>query len=321
MCYSNIGILTMINRRQFTGALAALGAAAVTAPVLRAADEPKKPASKYIDVHTHIGTYTNNNKELTVAGLIEWMDAHDVAKAVVLPLVSPESTTYLQLPDVALKAAKDHPDRLIPFCSLDPRSIIVGGRQGIIDILKRYIDQGAKGFGEHKVGLDFDDPLMMRVYDACQEVKLPLLFHIDDIRGKDKPGLPRLENAIRSFPELTFIGHGPGWWGSISGDTKDLGGYPNGKVAPGGAIDHLMETYPNIYGDLSAGSGANAIGRDREFGLEFLVRRQDRLMFGTDYLQPGQAVPQFELFESLDLPAEVAQKIFRGNAERALKLV
>jgi len=81
-----------------------------------------------------------------------------------------------------------------------------------------------------------------------------------------------------------------------------------------------METYPNIFGDLSAGSGANAIGRDREFGAEFLIRRQDRLLFGTDYLQPGQAVPQFELLESFKLPYDVATKIYRGNAERVLKL-
>ncbi|GIS61065.1 MAG: hypothetical protein CM1200mP2_32900 [Planctomycetaceae bacterium] len=34
-------------------------------------------------------------------------------------------------------------------------------------------------------------------------------------------------------------------------------------------------------------------------------------MFGTDYLQPGQAVPQFELFDNLDLPAAVQKKVFR----------
>ena len=81
-----------------------------------------------------------------------------------------------------------------------------------------------------------------------------------------------------------------------------------------------MEEYPNIYGDLSAGSGANAISRDLEFGREFLIRRQDRVCFGTDYLQPGQAVPQFDLFASMDLPADVRQKVYRGNAERLLKL-
>jgi predicted TIM-barrel fold metal-dependent hydrolase len=282
----------------------------------------KAKASKYIDVHTHIGTYTNGNKELSADALVRWMDLHDIEKAVVLPLVSPESTTYLQLPDAALKAAKEHPSRLIPFCSIDPRAIIRGGVSGLVDILKKYVEQGAKGFGEHKVGLNFDDPLMMRVYEACQQVGIPLLFHLDNARGKDEPGLPRLENAIRGFPQLNFIGHGPGWWASISGGTsqRDLGSYPTKAVQPGGAIDRLMEKYPNIFGDLSAGSGARSISRDKKFGREFLVRRQDRLLFGTDYLQPGQQVPQFALFDELKLPAVVEAKIFRGNAERLLKL-
>jgi predicted TIM-barrel fold metal-dependent hydrolase len=143
---------------------------------------------------------------------------------------------------------------------------------------------------------------------------------MDGIRGKDKPGLPRLEHALATFPKLNFIGHGPGWWASISGDVKSLDDYPKGAVATGGAIDRLMTMYPNIHGDLSAGSGANSISRDKTFGREFMIRRQDRLMFGTDYLQPGQAVPQFELFDSLNLPADVQAKIFKRNAEQLLKL-
>ena len=101
---------------------------------------------------------------------------------------------------------------------------------------------------------------------------------------------------------------------------KDLGGYPKTPVKPGGAIDRLMTKYPNIFGDLSAGSGANAISRDTVFGRKFLNRRQDRLMFGTDYLQPGQRVPQFELFDSLKLPADMQAKIFRNNAKRIIKI-
>ena len=125
---------------------------------------------------------------------------------------------------------------------------------------------------------------------------------------------------MRSFPELIFIGHGPGWWASISGDIKTLGGYPKGPVQPGGGIDRLMDKYPNIYGDLSAGSGANAIARDKKFGRDFLIRRQARLIFGTDYLPPGQHVPQFELYDNLDLPKEVQAKVFKQNAIRVLKL-
>lgn len=313
------------SRREFlTKSAGALTAAAMLGrfshPGLFAADASPRRASKYIDVHTHIGTTWNGNKELTPSDLLKWMDEHDIEKSVLLPLTSPESSSFLLLTEPALAAAKEHPDRFIPFCSIDPRTSVVGGAKGFRSVIQSYVDKGAKGFGEHKVGLDFDDPLMMQIYEVCQEIGIPLLFHMDDIRGKDRPGLPRLEHALATFPKLNFIGHGPGWWASISGDVKSLGDYPKGKVTPGGAIDQLMDKYANIFGDLSAGSGSNSISRDTTFGREFMIRRQDRLMFGTDYLQPRQDVPQFAVFDGLKLPAEVEKKIFKGNAERILKL-
>jgi len=280
------------------------------------------PAEGMIDVHTHIGTTWNGDEELTPEALLKWMDEHQIEKSVLLPLVSPESSSYLLLTEPALAAGKAYPDRFIPFCCIDPRTSYVGGQKGLTEILKRYVEKGAKGFGEHKCALAFDDVLMFRVYEACQELKIPLLFHMDNQRGLDKPGLPALERALKSFPELNFIGHGPGFWASISGgiDQKELGGYPTGKVNPGGALDNLMEHYPNLYCDLSAGSGANAITRDLEFGREFMLRRQERLLFGTDYLKPGQEVPQFEMLTKLSLPKEAAEKILRKNAIRVLKL-
>ena len=317
--------MKLTRRDILKSAAVSLAGAAASIPVLPglfADEKPARKASKYIDVHTHIGTTWNGNKELTAEGLLLWMDEHDIEKSVLLPLTSPESSSFLLLTEPALKAAKDHPDRFIPFCSVDPRTSLRGGRKGFLEVIGRYVDMGAKGFGEHKVGLNFDDPLMMQIYDVCEELKIPLLFHMDNERGKDQPGLPRLEHALATYPKLKFIGHGPGWWASISGGLtqEELASYPKGKVRPEGAIDRLMEKYPNIYGDLSAGSGANSISRDAEFGRAFMIRRQDRLMFGTDYLQPGQAVPQFEVFDGLDLPKEVAGKIFRGNAEKVLAL-
>jgi hypothetical protein len=41
------------------------------------------------------------------------------------------------------------------------------------------------------------------------------------------------------------------------------------------------------------------------FGREFLIRRADRLLFGTDYLTPDQDIPQFGLFDQFDLPGDV----------------
>jgi predicted TIM-barrel fold metal-dependent hydrolase len=273
-------------------------------------------------MHTHIGQTWNSTDILTAEKLLAWMDENDVAQAIVLPLTSPESSSFLITTDFVLAETKPHRDRLIPFCCLDPRTSYTGGQKGLVSILKRWIDLGAKGFGEHKPGVKIDDARNMALYAACEELELPVLFHLDEQRNMDAPGLPGLEKALHEHPRATFIGHGPGWWGSISGDVKqaELGGYPTGPVAPGGAIDKLMDEYPNLYGDLSAGSGAGAITRDLKFGRDFLIRRADRLMFGTDYLSPGQKVPQLDVYRQVDLPADVEAKIYRDNARRLLKL-
>jgi predicted TIM-barrel fold metal-dependent hydrolase len=316
----------MFTRRRFLFAAAGVSIASFT----HAADKPK-PKYKYIDIHTHVGTFYEG-RELTADGLVKMMDRHGVEKAVVLPLVSPESAPYLQTTESAIAAHKKHPDRLIPFCCLDPRSTTgrpkrfghVAGLAGMKAILKRYKDAGCRGLGEHKVGLPFDHKLMMMLYEACAGLDLPILFHLDDIRSFDTPGLPRLENALKAFPKLPFIGHAAGFWASISGDAteKDFGRYPNipTAVKPGGALDRLMDKYDNLYGDLSEPGGYAAIARDPKFGRAFLIRRASRLLFGTDWLMAEQKVPQFELLESMKLPKEVEERIYLGNAARLLKL-
>ena len=293
------------------------------------ADRPKRKI-KYIDIHTHVGTFYWG-RELTAEGLIKFMDEHGIEKAVVLPLVSPESCLFPQTTEAALTAAKKYPDRLVPFCAVDPRANSGNPKRfgridgpGLVALLKRYKEMGARGFGEHQVGLPFDHPLMMEVYRACEKVGLPILCHLDDIRGIDTPGLPRLENALKTFPKLTFIGHAAGFWASISADatSADFGRYPKipTPVVPGGALERLLAKYPNLYCDLSEPGGYAAIARDRKFGREFILRWTDRLLFGTDVLMSNQEIPQFKLFDSLDLPEDVQYKIYRGNAIRILKL-
>jgi predicted TIM-barrel fold metal-dependent hydrolase len=307
-------------RRVFLGQTTA----ALAAGMATARADALGPASSgpFIDIHTHIGRTWTSEPPVTPEGLIRWMDQHNVAKAVVLPLVSPESSSYLNLTEQALSAAKQHPDRLIPFCCIDPRTSYTGGKKGLRAMVKDYVDQGAKGFGEHKAGLPIDHAKMMDLYEVCDDLKLPVLFHTDNLRGTDAPGLPGLERVLKEFPGVNFIGHGPGFWASISGEVgaADLGGYPTGPVKPGGALDRLFDACPNLWGDLSAGSGAGAIARDRAFGRAFLIRRASRLLFGTDYLKPGQVVPQFELLASFELPAELRRAIERENATRLLGL-
>lgn len=319
-----------LSRRHFlaTSTLAALGVSA--APAVR-------PKHKYIDIHTHL-YFT---RLVGAKGLLEWMDAHDVEHAVIQPLVSPESAPTLhplQTNEAALDAARAHPDRLIAFCCLDPRVTVdptaiktfperqghVAGVKGLTDILKRYKDAGARGLGEHKVGLPFDHPQMMQLYEACDSLELPVLFHLDDLRGIDTVGLPCLENALKAFPNLPLIGHACGFWSSISGDAtkEDFGRYPKvpRPITPGGALDRLMDACANLYCDLSEPGGAIALTRDPAFAREFVLRRADRLLFGSDFLAPGQQVPQFEILAGMNLPDDVQYKIYRGNAIRLLKL-
>src|SRR5262245_34448724 len=106
-----------LSRRRFVTSVLATG---LTASGAAQSAEKTRRKVKYIDIHTHIGTFYWG-KELTADELVRMMDRHDVEKAVVLPLVSPESSPYPQTSEAALAAYKRHPDRLIPFCAVDPR--------------------------------------------------------------------------------------------------------------------------------------------------------------------------------------------------------
>ncbi len=312
----------IVSRREFHAGVIGIVAALSGKDVASAPPQVQAAPGRYVDIHTHLGQTWNSSERLSAEALLRWMDANSIAQAVVLPLVSPEASSFPITTEFVLAETAPHRDRLIPFCVIDPRTSYSGGRAGLIGMLQRFIDAGAKGFGEHKPGVPIDDERNLILFEACGELGLPVLLHLDLQRNIDQPELPGLERVLMHCTETVFIGHGPAWWASISGGTQvaDLSGYPRTPVTPGGAIDRLMDLYRNLYGDLSAGSGAGAIQRDVRFGREFLIRRADRLMFGTDYLSPGQQVPQLELFGELDLPENVQASIFRDNARRLLNL-
>lgn len=307
------------SRRAFQQTVLGLAAGAVAGAAGSVAASAT-PAGKYVDVHVHLTLPWADQPDLDVRRLLAWMDQNQVAQAVVLPLISPEAWHYAVSNDYVLDQTRVHRQRLIPFCDIDPRATYLKPK-AMAALMARYVAAGARGLGEHKCGVAIDDPRNLDVFRVCSDLQLPVLLHMDSIRNVDEPGLPGLEKALRAAPQAKFIGHATAWWNSISGGAtrKELSGYPKGRVQPGGALDRLMDQYPNVFGDLSAGSGLNAIQRDPDFGREFLIRRADRLLFGSDYLAEGQAVEQFALLASLDLPAQVQAKIYRENARRILK--
>ena len=101
--------------------------------------------------------------------------------------------------------------------------------------------------------------------------------------------------------------------------------YPKGKVIPG-RIWELMREYSNLYCDLSAGSGANALMRDRDNAVAFLTEFQDRIYYGCDICASVNRHP-YLLNEFLDtlmadgsLSETVYRKICRENALALLGL-
>ena len=141
---------------------------------------------------------------------------------------------------------------------------------------------------------------------------------VDDI------GLPRLESVLAELPETIFIGHAMGFWSEISSEVNEgtRGGYPKGPIKSPGRLQELLERYPNLYADLSAGSGFNAISRDADYGYRFFEEFQDKLLLGTDICHVNQNVPIVPYLKEALKDGKISEvayrKITRENAEKVL---
>ncbi|UCH36267.1 MAG: amidohydrolase family protein [Armatimonadota bacterium] len=272
-----------------------------------------------IDFHVHIGNMYRERypqySPLSAHQLIDRMDREGIEISVLLPLESPEGSWGYFLTEEAVAARDMYPERLIAFCCVDPRYPLAA------QFIDYFVTQhGCKGFGEHVNGLAFDDERNKVIYAKCNEHGLALDFEINPGLCWDEVGLPRLESCLKEFADVKFVGHGPGFWAAISGDDDGAGGYPKRPITPGGVVDRLLAEYDNLYADLSAGSGYNAMTRDPEFAMGFIGRHWRKLLFGTDYLGQDQPMPQVEWLRALDVSEEVRQAIASENARRLLGL-
>ena len=69
-------------------------------------------------------------------------------------------------------------------------------------ILQREKADGAVAFGEH-YGRDlmFDDPKNLLLYEACEQVGLPVMFHIDQNKNMVEPGMKRVDRVLEMFAD------------------------------------------------------------------------------------------------------------------------
>ncbi len=304
----------------------------------------------FIDVHSH---HSNLSPEY-VDRLVREMDSINLR---VLVNLSGGSGERLKQTVAAMKGR--YPDRFVVFANLSFEDLDEPGYgQRAAARLEQDVKNGAQGLKLFKsFGLDLkrkngervkvDDPELDPVWELCGKLKLPVLIHVAEpavffepvdkynerwLELKQFPGRARPPNRYPSFealmkerdnliarhPNTTFIVAHLGWHGN---DLERLG--------------KLFDRYPNFYVDIAAVLAE--LGRQPYSAHDFLVRYQDRVLFGKDIYNRQEYTCYFRAMETRDeyfeyyrkrhafwriygfqLPDEVLKKIYYQNALRLI---
>lgn len=190
--------------------------------------------------------------------------------------------------------------------------------------IEKYLKLGAIGIGEQKFPVDADSAHVHLIAQIAQDHKVPVLLHFE--HNTYNIGFNRFYRILEKYPSVNFIGHAQTWWGNIDKDHQQEVMYPKQKVTPGGITDRYLTDYPNMYGDLSAGSGLNAMLRDEGHAREFLKRHANKLLYGSDcsdsmgHGDKCSGSKQIETIRRLSPSAAITRKIFWDNSIRLFRL-
>jgi predicted TIM-barrel fold metal-dependent hydrolase len=239
------------------------------------ASQDERPAM--LDLHQH-SFYSGRTHEQ----LLAHQKAYGVDVTVLLPIEGTvrQGTTVTDWDLLvggnrdSVQVEQENPGRFVRFASSD------ASLSRSLDVIRGNLRRGAKGIGEMKYPVAVDSPEMHRIYKLAEDMRVPVLLHFE--HEMYNTGIQRFAAVLKAYPNVNFIGHAQTWWANISADLNPLEMYPPGRVRRGGLTDRLLGDYPNVYGDLSAGSGLNAITRDRDFARDFLQRHRRRLIWGSD---------------------------------------
>jgi predicted TIM-barrel fold metal-dependent hydrolase len=310
-----------VNRRRFlsTSASALLGATAQ-------APTPVAPAEPIIDIHQHL-SYSGRPDDV----LLAHQKAMGVTTTLLLPAGRPvtRASTHdgvangLQVEALGNAACQR-------FVQAHPMQYLSGANE-VPDLedatreIEKHLKDGAGIIGEQKFGVECDSPEMQRIYQLAQAHDVPVLLHFQF--GMYNDGFERFHRMLEKYPRVRFIGHAQTWWANIDRNHTDQRVlYPKGPVTPGGLTDRYLRDYENMYGDLSAGSGLNALTRDEAFARELLTRHQDKLLFGSDCNDRDgggpacQGTKTIAAIRRLSPTTSIERKLLYDNARRLFRL-
>ena len=308
------------------------------------------PRAKYpvIDIHSHQPSPISSAQFDT---LVKQMDGLNLQ---LLVNASGASGDQLVRSVAAIKNSA-HPTRMVMFAQINFRDVGPGFGQRAAQQLEADVKAGALGLGELMKGfgltarktdgsrLMLDDPELDPIWDTAARLNIPVLIHTADPQEFFQPltyqnerwlemslypdrryppeRFPSFETLMgerdrlfKKHPKTTFIAAHMGW------HANDLA-----------RLARMFDEMPNVYGEV--GAVLYDLGRQPRTARDFMVKYQDRVLFGKDSYQPDEYPYFWRTFETgdeyfdyyrdyhafwklygLSLPDDVLRKLYYGNA-------
>ena len=306
---------------------------------------PARARFPVIDAHNHLFGQAAPEvllRAMDASGVATWLN---VSGNVVLPLVN-NTYTIARVPiDMFLDAyVKPFPGRFACFTMADFAQwgdfVLLKDESFASRCIRTFEEDVAKGACGLKVtkelGLQFtdaeggmlrvDDERLYPIWQRAGELGLPVLMHVSDPVGFFLPAdatnehLPVLEEfpawsfhgahfskeqllqqrnrLVRDQPNTTFI------LPHVANNPEDLG-----------SVARLLDENENVMIDISA--RLDELGRQPYSAHDFIVRYQDRVLFGTDMpVAPDILRCHFRFFETRDEYFETPDYIGRWGMSR-----
>ena len=248
--------------------------------------------------------YSDPKARLSSAGqLIEKMDRDGIDIAVTLGMGWQVHEFAVECNNYILESAKAFPDRLVPFCTVNP----ILGEVAAAEV-ERCADLGARGIGElhsYTQGYRLDDEdVMSPIMEVAIDRGLIVLTHSSEpvghiYAGKGTVTPDELCGFIELFPEARIVcAH----WG---------GGLPFYSLMP-----EVADALQNVYFDSAA---SPFLYTPNVFANAINLVGPDKVLFGTDYplISHKRLLAQVE---SQALDPEVKAGVLGDNARRLLGL-
>jgi predicted TIM-barrel fold metal-dependent hydrolase len=309
-----------LSRRSFLAAGA--GASLLAFAADSAAAPPTEPI---IDIHQHTNYHGRSAEEL-----LAHQRTMGITKTLLLPagsLVDSPSTHQGKSNGLAARAGGN--ETVLAIAREHPQEFLFGANE-VTDLpnarqeIEKYLKLGAVIIAEQKFGVECDSAASQVIYALAADYNVPVLLHFQ--HQTYNLGFERFHTMLAKFPKTNFIGHAQTWWGNIDKQHDQTQMYPKGRVTPGGLTDRYLSDYPNMFGDLSAGSGLNALTRDEDHTRSFFERHQDKLIYGSDCAdrfgrgKECQGAETIAALRRLVPNKDVERKLLYENARKLFRL-